>query len=190
MNDLNNAVLSKKQVDIFDELQEIITDHQNVIKHVNDCYSLFRSLMLSQIFVASNSHVLVWFFVSLIISGAETGDSMMILKVFSILPLLTFQLLMSCYLCETINEKKDAIIFSLYSSNWIDMNIKSKQLILLTMKINNVNTLKIMFTNTKIVNLEMFTKVCIQIEYDIFLYRNIYHSLVEASICFLSENRS
>lgn len=39
------------------------------------------------------------------------------------------------------------------------MDIKSRKLILLTMKMNNANQSKIRFTNSKIVNLEMFTQV-------------------------------
>lgn len=40
------------------------------------------------------------------------------------------------------------------------MDIKSKNLILLAMKMNNAIHLKMQFTHLKIVNLEMFTNVC------------------------------
>jgi len=56
-------------------------------------------------------------------------------------------------------SKKDSIIFALYSSNWTEMDMKCKKLILLTMKMNNANYKKLKFTITKIVNLEMFFKV-------------------------------
>jgi len=39
------------------------------------------------------------------------------------------------------------------------MDIKSKKLISLTMKMNNANYKKLRFTRTKIINLEMFFKV-------------------------------
>jgi len=39
------------------------------------------------------------------------------------------------------------------------MDMKYKQLILLTMKLNNANNKQLKFTRTKIVNLEMFFKV-------------------------------
>jgi len=55
--------------------------------------------------------------------------------------------------------KKDSIIFALYSSNWTEMDMKCKRLILLMMKLNNANHKKLKFTRTKIVNLEMFFKV-------------------------------
>lgn len=42
------------------------------------------------------------------------------------------------------------------------MDIKSKKLILLMMKLNNANHLKLKFTSLKTINLEMFYKVRIQ----------------------------
>lgn len=44
------------------------------------------------------------------------------------------------------------------------MSIRSKGLILYTMKMNNVNQLKLKYTETKIVNLEMYTFVSINIK--------------------------
>lgn len=55
--------------------------------------------------------------------------------------------------------QKDAIIFALYSSNWMDMNMESRKLIVCAMNLNNANQLKLKFTDTKIVNLEMFSSV-------------------------------
>jgi len=40
------------------------------------------------------------------------------------------------------------------------MDIKCKKNILLTMKINNIHQQKIQYTRARIVNLEMFYKVC------------------------------
>lgn len=55
--------------------------------------------------------------------------------------------------------KKDSIIFAMYSSNWNEMDIKCKKLILLTMKMNNAYHKKLRYTRTKIVSLEMFFRV-------------------------------
>lgn len=55
----------------------------------------------------------------------------------------------------------DAIGFALYSSNWTEMDMKSKNLILLAMTMNNTNCLKMKFTHTKIINMEMYTTVSI-----------------------------
>jgi len=70
---------------------------------------------------------------------------------------------MNIIFIETFFLKKESIVFALYSSNWTKMNIKCKKLILLTMKLNNANHKKLKFTETKIVNLEMFFKVSITI---------------------------
>lgn len=43
------------------------------------------------------------------------------------------------------------------------MDLKSKKMILFAMIMNNANKLKIKFTSTKIVNLEMFSHVSITI---------------------------
>lgn len=40
------------------------------------------------------------------------------------------------------------------------MDLKSKKMILIAMKLNNANYLQLKFTINKIVNLEMFTNVC------------------------------
>ncbi|XP_026822408.1 uncharacterized protein LOC113560617 [Rhopalosiphum maidis] len=53
---------------------------------------------------------------------------------------------------------KDSVIFALYSSNWTEMNMKCKKLILLTMQMNNVYYKKFRFTKNKVVNLDMFLK--------------------------------
>lgn len=55
--------------------------------------------------------------------------------------------------------QSDLIVLGLYSSNWTDMNIKSKKLILCSMLMNNAYQQKLKFTSSKVVNLAMFTHV-------------------------------
>ncbi|VVC26385.1 Hypothetical protein CINCED_3A020891 [Cinara cedri] len=114
---IDDKILLEKDCDVISDLKKIIIDHQNIIKNLNTYYDISRSIMLIQIFISSNSHILIWF----------------------------------------ILAKKDSIILALYSSNWTLMNMKSKQLILLMMKMNNANQIKMQFTQFRIVNLEMFT---------------------------------
>ncbi|VVC28590.1 Olfactory receptor, insect [Cinara cedri] len=153
--------LNAKQDILFHDLNIIITDHQNVIEKLNEYLNIFRAVILVQIFIASNSHVIIWFIAALNFSKVYNGESLsslsLTVKLFFLLPIFTIQLFMTCYLFETINEKKDSIILALYSSNWIDMDIRNKRLILLAMKTNNSNQLKMKFTYTKIVNLEMYS---------------------------------
>lgn len=49
--------------------------------------------------------------------------------------------------------------FALYSSNWTDMNIKFKKLLLFTMRVNNAENLKMKISINRIVNMEMFADV-------------------------------
>ncbi|XP_015377642.1 PREDICTED: uncharacterized protein LOC107171897, partial [Diuraphis noxia] len=134
-----------------------MTDHQNILKKLNDFYNIFRSITLTQIFIASSSHIFIWFIAAMSFDEGDNADSILSFKLFIVLPLINFQLFMTCSLFGTINEKKDSIIFALYSSNWTDMDLKSKKLILFNLMINNANQLKMKFTITKIVNFEMFS---------------------------------
>ncbi|XP_025195448.1 odorant receptor 4-like [Melanaphis sacchari] len=149
--------LEKKCDKIYNDLITIMADHQNVIKKLNDFYNMFRLVTLTQIFIASSSHVFIWFIAAMSLDGGDNADSILSFKLFIVLPLINFQLFMTCSLFGTINEKKDSIIFALYSSNWTDMDLKSKKIVLLSLTINNANQLKMKFTSTKIVNLEMFS---------------------------------
>jgi len=49
--------------------------------------------------------------------------------------------------------------FALYSSNWTDMNIKFKKLLLFTMRVNNSENLKMKISINRIVNMKMFADV-------------------------------
>lgn len=51
--------------------------------------------------------------------------------------------------------------FALYSSNWTQMSIKNRKLILLAMRTNDAEKTKLKISSKKIVNLEMFAYVCI-----------------------------
>ncbi|XP_016661271.2 uncharacterized protein LOC103309944 [Acyrthosiphon pisum] len=153
----NSIKLKEKHGILYNDLITIMTDHQNVLKKLNDFYNIFRSITLTQIFIASSSHVFIWFIAAMSIDEGDNADSILSFKLFIVLPLINFQLFMTCSLFGTINEKKDSIIFALYSSNWTNMDLKSKKMILFNLTINNASQLKMKFTNTKIVNLEMFS---------------------------------
>ncbi|CAI6364119.1 unnamed protein product [Macrosiphum euphorbiae] len=157
MRTSNSIKLKEKHGILYNDLITIMTDHQNVLKKLNDFYNIFRSITLTQIFIASSSHVLIWSIAAMSFDEGDNADSILSFKLFIVLPLINFQLFMTCSLFGTINEKKDSIIFALYSSNWTNMDLKSKKMILFNLTINNANQLKMKFTNTKIVNLEMFS---------------------------------
>ncbi|VVC28589.1 Olfactory receptor, insect [Cinara cedri] len=157
-SDMGNNAMNLKNNRLHDDLKNIINDHQSVIKIINDFYNIFRVIILPQIFVNSSTHVLIWFIASMNFSSGS-GISILFIKMITILPVFTFQLLMTCYLFGTINEKKESIIFALYSSDWVKMDAECKRLILFAMRINKTNQFKIKFTQTKIINMELFTSV-------------------------------
>ncbi|XP_022170316.1 uncharacterized protein LOC111033728 [Myzus persicae] len=120
----------------------------------------FERVMLSHIFVSSISLIIIWF--NLIMSFSDDGkfeiSGATTVKTIVAIPSFSFQIFMTCYLFENLHNQKDSIIFALYSSNWTEMDMKSKKLILIAMQLNNANQKKLRFTRTRIVNLEMFFK--------------------------------
>ncbi|XP_060860110.1 odorant receptor 46a-like [Metopolophium dirhodum] len=145
----------------YEELKTIIMDHQVLMKKYEDFLTLFRRVMLLHLFVSSFSVIMLCLTVIMSFSSDDrfkTSD-VIVEKMICSIPSIFFQIYMVCYLFGSIHAQKDSIIFALYSSNWTEMDMKCKQLILLTMILNNTNHKMLKFTRTKIVNLEMFFKI-------------------------------
>ncbi|XP_025205128.1 odorant receptor 94a-like [Melanaphis sacchari] len=145
---------------IYNELKTTIVDHQEVMKKYEVFLALFRKAMLIQIFVSSLGLIIIWVILIMVLSGVEGFETteQTIIKMICLIPTFSFQIYMVCYLFGSLHDQKDSIIFSLYSSNWTEMDMKCKQLILLTMRVNNANFKKLKFTTIKIINLEFFFK--------------------------------
>ncbi|XP_060876929.1 uncharacterized protein LOC132949860 [Metopolophium dirhodum] len=145
---------------IYDELKTIIMDHQAVMKIYDEFLSIFERVLLTLVIVLSIMFIVVWFCFIMSFSGDDRfrSSGIFTVKMFCAIPPYLFKLFAVCYLFGNLHDQKDSIIFALYSSNWTEMDMKCKQLILLTMKLNNANQKKLKFTRTKIVNLEMFFK--------------------------------
>ncbi|KAF0761946.1 odorant receptor 67a [Aphis craccivora] len=69
------------------------------------------------------------------------------------------QLYMYCSLLQNVNERRENINFGLYSCDWTWLDIEIKKLILLAMRINNSNNLKMNVTFTKFIDLPMFASI-------------------------------
>ncbi|XP_060866633.1 uncharacterized protein LOC132942339 [Metopolophium dirhodum] len=153
-------IISNEHELIYDELITIIIDHQAVIKKFELFLNIFERVMLTHIFISSISLIILWF--NLITSFFNDGTFRIsgdaAVKTIVLIPSFLFQIFMTCYLFDYIHNQKDSIIYALYSSNWTEMDMKSKKLILLTMQLNNANQKKLRYTRTRIVNLEMFFK--------------------------------
>ncbi|CAI6373122.1 unnamed protein product [Macrosiphum euphorbiae] len=157
-----NIKISTNEHDIiYEELKTIIIDHQAVMEIYEHFLTLFRRVMLWHIFVSSLLVIALWFTAIMSFSNDErfkTSEVIVKKIIYSVIPAISFQIFMLCYLFGNVHNQKDSVIFALYSSNWTEMDMKCKKLILLTMTLNNANQKKLKFTRTKIVNLEMFFK--------------------------------
>ncbi|KAL4084860.1 hypothetical protein QTP88_027739 [Uroleucon formosanum] len=142
------------------ELKTIINDHQAVMEKYEIFLTLFRRVMLLHIFVSSLTVIALLFTFIMSFSNDDRfkTSEVTIVKMFCSIPSIFFQIFMVCYLYGSIHDQNDSIIFALYSSNWTEMDMKFKKLVLLTMKLNNANNKSLKFTRTKIVNLEMCFK--------------------------------
>ncbi|KAL4098223.1 hypothetical protein QTP88_022867 [Uroleucon formosanum] len=122
--------------------------------------AIFKRALLFQYVVLSMVFIVIWFCFIMSFSSDKrfNSSSLITIKIFSAIPATVFKLFGTCYLFGNIHDQKDSIIFALYSSNWPEMDMKCKKLILLAMKMNNANQKKLKFTRTKIINLEMFFK--------------------------------
>ncbi|KAL5239807.1 hypothetical protein ACI65C_007217 [Semiaphis heraclei] len=148
---------------VYDELKTIIMDHQAVMEKFEKVLTLFGRTMLFQIFISSIQQISLWFFFIMLFSNDDrfnASDTDVIKMIISI-PAFSFQIFLVCYFFGNLHDQKESIIFALYSSNWTEMDMKCKKLILLTMRMNNANKKSLKFTITKIVNLEMFFKVAV-----------------------------
>ncbi|XP_029346749.1 odorant receptor 33b-like [Acyrthosiphon pisum] len=124
--------------------------------------SIFRPTMLLQVFVVSCSIIFLWFIFLTSFIEDDFTQYMALTSMEAIfgIPFCTFQMYMSCFVFNTLNIKKDSITFALYSSNWTEMDMKFKKLILLTMRMNDAHQQKLQYTKTKIINMEIFYHVC------------------------------
>ncbi|KAL4097258.1 hypothetical protein QTP88_022061 [Uroleucon formosanum] len=164
---------------MYDQLKTITMDHQAVMGKYDAILAIFKRALLFQYVVLSMVFIVIWFCFIMSFSSDErfNSSSLITIKIFSAIPATVFKLFGTCYLFGNIHDQKDSIIFALYSSNWTEMDIKCKKLILFAMKMNNGDQKKLKFTRTKIINLEMFFK-----------YWFILHLLMRALRCPLFPN--
>jgi hypothetical protein len=66
--------------------------------------------------------------------------------------------------------QKESLNFALYSSGWTESSIKCKKILLLAMRLNNAEKLKLQITKKQIVNFELFTSV------RIIFFNNVSHT--------------
>ncbi|CAI6360301.1 unnamed protein product [Macrosiphum euphorbiae] len=124
--------------------------------------SIFRQTMLLQVFVLSYSIILLKFILITCLMEEDITQYMVLtsVKASFAIPFCILQMYMSCFVFNILETKKDLITFGLYSSNWTEMDMKFKKLILLTMRMANAHQNKLQITRTRIINMEIFYQVC------------------------------
>ncbi|KAE9528124.1 hypothetical protein AGLY_012546 [Aphis glycines] len=154
---------------MYNNLKTIITDHQNVLKKYDEFLSIFKPIMLLEIFVLSYAIIVLWiiFLTSFIVGEFTESMGVTSMQTGFAIPFCVIQLFMSCFVFDILHNKKDAMTFSLYSCNWTELfDMKCKKLVFLTMGMNDAHHQKLQYTRTRIINLEMFyqtIRVCYSI---------------------------
>lgn len=112
--------------------------------------------------------------------SSETVPVLSVFKISSGMLYHCFQLLLYCNLFDNINikvnvilvilrlciikiffEQKESVNFGIYSCNWTVMDIKFKKLLFLVMQMNDVNRSIVKFSPKIIIDLKLFSNVCI-----------------------------
>ncbi|XP_050439123.1 odorant receptor 94a-like [Adelges cooleyi] len=150
-----------------DDIQMIISDHQAIIKKMEQFYKIVRSVILSQLVVSSNTQIFMSYIIALNFMNSIGLRSVETIKMLCATPIFSIQLYLTCLLFGNINKQKNEINFALYSSDWTNMDSKCRKLILFALRMNNANRLTMRVTETKIVNLEMFKNV-LHMSYSVF----------------------
>ncbi|CAH1724318.1 unnamed protein product [Aphis gossypii] len=140
------------------DLKIVIKHHQEVLGKMNDFYKIVRPVILPQLIIASFTIIFVSFIITRNYFNGMLLTSTQSLKMCSF-PIFFFQIYYTCLVFENLNNQKTAMNFALYSSNWTQMEIQFKKLLLLAMQMHDANKLNIKLTAELIINLELFTKV-------------------------------
>ncbi|XP_060868604.1 uncharacterized protein LOC132943586 [Metopolophium dirhodum] len=155
----NHLMIRHDETKTLKKFKFIIQDQQKVIENMKNIYKVIRPVILLQIAATSSIIILLS---SMTIMNYFNGLSLVSPLNFKFIStILTYAMHMYfiCYLLNDINEQIDSLNFALYSGDWTSKSLKYKKMILLAMRMNSANRLKMQVTMTRIVNLEMFAGV-------------------------------
>ncbi|XP_025204161.1 odorant receptor 67a [Melanaphis sacchari] len=153
----NNQLSSPKE--IYKDFKSIIIDHQNVYLKMKSFYDVVRPITLIHVFAYSCSLIMYSYVIVTIFHSKESYIIAEIMKIVMTVSNVTIEVFIFCYLFELINSKKEDVNFGLYSCNWTGMDIKFKRLLLMSMKMNNTNRLKLKATPDVTINRPFFANV-------------------------------
>ncbi|XP_025205094.1 uncharacterized protein LOC112601604 [Melanaphis sacchari] len=154
----NKTNKSTKKIKAILDLEILIQDQQNIFVKMKNMYQILKPVVLIQLAAESFQIILhACMILKLYFDGSKSPT--IFLKL--LFPEITYlcHLFLTCYLFSIVNEQKESMNFALYNSNWTDMDIKFKKLLLLTMRVNNAENLKMKISINRIVNMQMFADV-------------------------------
>ncbi|XP_060877078.1 uncharacterized protein LOC132949959 [Metopolophium dirhodum] len=154
-NNNDNIVVN----DCCDDLISIVTDQQKHYAKLRLFYSTYKLIIVSTVVINSGSVIILTYASVVIFTSPETIPIFSIVKLISAFTYMFFVLFFLCYLMERINNKIESVQLGMYSCNWTAMNIKSKKLLLFSMRMHNANKLMIKTTLKNIINLQLFNSV-------------------------------
>ncbi|XP_025413656.1 uncharacterized protein LOC112685845 isoform X1 [Sipha flava] len=139
--DSDNAtkLIECKESTFIVNFKVLVQDQQKVVENMKNIYRILRSVMLLQIALNSLTTILLC---SITIMNYFNG--------LSLTSPMNIRLLMAI---------KESLNFALYSSGWTESSIKCKKILLLAMRLNNAEKLKLQITKKQIVNFELFTSI-------------------------------
>ncbi|XP_029342460.1 uncharacterized protein LOC107882864 [Acyrthosiphon pisum] len=157
---------NKSNNEYLRDLKLIIKDHQAVLGKMNDFYKIVGPVILPQLIVASFTIIFVSFIITRNYFNGMLLTSTQSLKM-CCFPIFFYQIYYTCHAFGNLSHQKNVMNFALYSSDWTQMEIKFKKLLLLAMQMHDANKLDMKLTDKLVINLELFTRV-INMCYSIF----------------------
>ncbi|KAE9536795.1 hypothetical protein AGLY_006857 [Aphis glycines] len=143
----------------YEDLKSIIMDQKKIYTKLKSFYRVVWIIVIFLIIIDSVLLIILTYSFIMICSSAESFSIFNILKISTAFFVFVIQLYLYCYLFDVLNDKKESVNLGIYSCDWTRMDLKLKKILLIAMKFNNANQLKIKATPNKIVNLQLFSSV-------------------------------
>ncbi|CAI6347606.1 unnamed protein product [Macrosiphum euphorbiae] len=157
-SELTSNNKSTKSVEAISDLEVLVQDQQNIYEKMKNMYQILKPFTFIQVAAESFQIILQS---CMILKFYFDGSLTLTFFLKFLFPEITYSchLFLTCYLYSIVNEQKESMNFALYNSNWTDMSIKFKKLLLLIMRMNNAENLKMKISMKRMVNMEMFADV-------------------------------
>ncbi|XP_029345840.1 uncharacterized protein LOC115034156 [Acyrthosiphon pisum] len=149
-----------RKEEIQKELVSIIFDCQTIYRKLETLYGFSRPIVL--VYMVGDAIGMITMPFLIVMSYVQSGSSIFNTNVMAFswtLFVVGIQSYMYCSLLQNLNERKEDVNFGLYGCDWTSLDIEIKKLILLAMRMNSSNNLKMKVTSTKFIDLPMFASV-------------------------------